>query len=207
MITDNLESIESHYGELNPTLVAVSKKQPDDRINQALDAGIRNFGENRVQEAYTRWRHRRDTYRNLKLHLIGPLQTNKVKDAVQLFDYIHTVDREKLAKAIHNHAPNIPCFIQVNTGAEPQKSGILVDELNDFYQFCIHDLRMNIMGLMCIPPIDRNPETHFQLLSKKAKFLNLPNLSMGMSNDFDLAIKYGATHIRVGSALFGERNS
>lgn len=207
MITDNLKSIQSHYGDAKPTLIAISKKQPDDRVNQALDAGIREFGENRVQEAQTRWSNRRDKFRNLKLHLIGPLQTNKVKDAVELFDCIHTIDREKLAHTVYKHAPNMPCFIQVNTGAEPQKSGILIDELDDFHAFCVSDLGMNIIGLMCIPPADRASDNHFQLLAQHARKLNLTNLSMGMSGDYQTALEHGATHIRIGSGLFGERES
>jgi len=185
-------------------LIAVSKKQPDGRIDEALDAGIRIFGENRVQEAQSRWAHRRDIYSDLKLHLIGPLQSNKVKDACDLFDAIHTLDREKLAKKIHGYRPDIPCFIQVNTGNEQQKAGVSINKLHEFYQFCM-DLKMNIIGLMCIPPIDESPEIHFQLLAEKGKELNLHNLSMGMSGDYETALKYGATHIRVGSKLFGKR--
>lgn len=187
-------------------LIAVSKQQPEERIDEALNAGIRIFGENRVQEAQSRWVHRRETYPDLKLHLIGPLQSNKAKDACDLFDVIHTLDREKLAVKIHQHAPNMRCFIQVNIGEEPQKAGISTNELNDFYQFCLN-LGMNIVGLMCLPPVNETVDTHFELLTRKAKELGLPNLSMGMSSDYESALKHGATHIRVGSGLFGERKT
>lgn len=206
MITDNLRTIQSHMDGYDAECIAVSKKQTDDRIDEALDAGIRIFGENRVQEAQSRWTHRRAIYPGLKLHLIGPLQSNKVKDACDLFDVIHTLDREKLALKIHEHAPEIPCFIQVNIGNEPQKAGIAINDLNDFHQFCI-DLEMHIIGLMCIPPLDESPQPHFQLLADKAKKLNLQNLSIGMSGDYETALKHGATHIRVGSALFGQRKT
>lgn len=205
MITDNLRDIRKNYENAHPELIAVSKKQPDDKIDEALDAGIRIFGENRVQEAIERWEHRKSSYPDLKLHLIGPLQTNKVKHAVQLFDCIHTLDRKKLARAIHTHAPDMPCFIQVNTGEEEQKAGISLSDLINFYQFCTTDLNMNIIGLMCIPPRDAPAGLHFGLLHKYAKKLSIPHLSMGMSGDYDIALKYGATHIRVGSKLFGER--
>lgn len=204
MITDNLKAIRSTIGEYRPTLIAVSKQQPDDRIEDALGTGIRIFGENRVQEAYERWEDRKTNYPDLELHLIGPLQTNKVKDAVKLFNCIHTLDREKLVRAIHTHAPKMPCFIQVNIGNEPQKSGIAKDDIDHFYKFCM-DLGLNIIGLMCIPPIDQDPKPHFEWLRDKATKLNLPHLSMGMSNDFETALECGATHIRVGSKLFGAR--
>jgi pyridoxal phosphate enzyme (YggS family) len=205
MITDNLRDIQSHIGDHTPTLIAVSKQQPDDRIVEALDAGLRVYGENRVQEAAKRWTTRKNQFPDLELHLIGPLQTNKVKDAVSLFDCIHTLDREKLARHIYKHEPDMPCFIQVNVGDEPQKAGIGKNDLDNFYKFCTVDLNMNIIGLMCIPPIDENPIPHFQWLANKAKSLNLPDLSMGMSGDYADALACGATHIRVGSALFGPR--
>lgn len=206
MITDNLRDIKSLYNDNNPTLIAVSKNQSNEAIDEALTAGLRVFGENKVQEAYEHWEARKTQYDDLELHLIGPLQTNKVKQAVELFDIIHTLNREKLAKSIHKHAPNIPCFIQVNTGNEPQKSGISVIELDSFYKFCTTNLDLNIIGLMCIPPRDEEPALHFQLLAKLAKKLNLSNLSMGMSGDFGIAINHGATHIRVGTKLFGKRD-
>jgi pyridoxal phosphate enzyme (YggS family) len=205
MITDNLRDIQSHYKNTNPELIAVSKQQPDEKIDEALNAGLRIFGENRVQDAIERWIPRKPHYPDLKLHLIGPLQTNKVKQATELFDCIHTLDREKLAISINTHALNMPCFIQVNTGEEEQKNGITPSDLIDFHGFCTNDLNMHIIGLMCIPPKDESSRLHFGVLHKYAQKLNLPNLSMGMSGDYDIALKYGATHIRVGSKLFGER--
>lgn len=207
MISDNLNAIKSIIGNNKTTLIAVSKKQPEKNIQEALDCGIRIFGENRVQEAYERWEYRKVDYPDLELHLIGPLQTNKVKSAVELFDVIQTLDREKLAREIVKHRSDMPCFIQVNTGEEDQKAGILPHELKDFYHFCCNDLKMTIRGLMCIPPIDAPAGLHFGLLANKAKILGLKELSMGMSDDYALALQYGATHIRVGSALFGERQS
>lgn len=192
------------------TLVAVSKVQPDDRIDAALDAGHRVFGENRVQEAQGRWAHRRADYPDLKLHMIGPLQTNKVKEAVKLFDVIETLDREKLARALSDEMKKqnraLPCFIQVNTGDEDQKAGVSVSELPPLYDFCVRECGLNIIGLMCIPPLDDPPALHFALLKKHADALGLGELSMGMSGDFEKAIPLGATYVRVGSAIFGERD-
>lgn len=193
-------------GDVN--LVAVSKKQPIDRIHAMLKTGHRLYGENRVQEAKERWSDLRPQYPDLTLHLIGPLQTNKVKDAVELFDVIETLDRPKLAKALSvemdKQGKSLPCFIQVNTGAEDQKAGIAPGELPEFLKLC-HDLRLNIIGLMCIPPVDAPPALHFAFLNKLAAQNNLKELSMGMSSDFEKAVPLGATYVRVGSALFGER--
>ena len=191
------------------TLIAVSKQQPDDRIETALDSGVRIFGENRVQEAQMRWQARRPRYPDLHLHLIGPLQSNKAGDAVALFDVLHTIDRPKIAaalkKAMDKQNRQLPCFIQVNTGDEPQKAGIAPTEVADFLAYCRTDVELNICGLMCIPPIDEEAAMHFALLKSLADQLALPQLSMGMSGDFEEAIDFGATHIRVGSALFGSR--
>ena len=191
------------------TLIAVSKQQPDDRIETALDSGVRIFGENRVQEAQMRWQARRPRYPDLHLHLIGPLQSNKAGDAVALFDVLHTIDRPKIAaalkKAMDKQNRQLPCFIQVNTGDEPQKAGIAPTEVADFLAYCRTDLELNICGLMCIPPIDEEAAMHFALLKSLADQLALTQLSMGMSGDFEEAIGFGATHIRVGSALFGSR--
>lgn len=192
-------------------LVAVSKKQPDERIDEALAAGHRVFGENRVQEAKQRWQERRLQYPDLELHLIGPLQTNKVKDAVALFDVIEVIDREKLASALAQEmckqGKDLPCFIQVNTGDEAQKAGIHPDALADFYDFCYIENGLNIVGLMCIPPADEPPALHFALLKKYAGDLGLAQLSMGMSADFERAISLGATSVRVGTGVFGARES
>lgn len=192
------------------TLIAVSKQQPDDKIQWALDAGLRQFGENRVQEAQTHWTHRRSEYNDLVLHLIGPLQSNKVRDAVQLFDVIHTVDRLKIAKALADEmraqSKRLPCFIQVNTGNEPQKAGISFTELPDFYRTCTEELGLDIIGLMCIPPVNDEPTPHFRALKTHGEALGLKKFSMGMSDDYSEAIQCGATHIRIGSALFGTRS-
>ena len=191
------------------TLIAVSKQQPEARIDSALKEGLRVFGENRVQEAQQRWQPRRPLYPDLELHLIGPLQSNKAADAVALFDILHTIDRPKIAKAVKQEMDKqnrqLPCFIQVNTGEEPQKTGIAPKEIPDFLAFCRSEIGLNIAGLMCIPPVDEEAAMHFALLKTYAKQQSLAKLSMGMSGDFEQAIAFGATHIRVGSALFGER--
>ncbi len=197
------------YGDAPVTLVAVSKRQSDDKIDAALIAGQRVFGENRVQEANQRWVGRRTAYSDLTLHLIGQLQTNKAAEAVALFDIIEVVDREKLARALAKEMKrqnrSLPCYIQVNTGEEPQKSGILPDQLDEFTQFCKHELALPVIGLMCIPPVDEEPAMHFALLNRMAQRLSLPKLSMGMSGDYIEAIGFGATSVRVGSAIFGAR--
>ena len=194
------------------TLVAVSKVQPEDRIKQMLACGQRVFGENRVQEASERWNeNRRAKYPDLKLHLIGPLQTNKVKDAVALFDVIETLDRVKLANKIAQECEKqnkqIECYIQVNTGAEDQKAGILPLDLKALYDHATIECGLNIVGLMCIPPVDQPAGLHFGLLRILAEDLGLQKLSMGMSGDFEQAIRFGASSVRVGSALFGERSA
>ena len=201
----------TRYGLEPVTLVAVSKRQPEEKIDAALAAGQRVFGENRVQEARQRWTVRRKTYSDLTLHLIGPLQTNKAADAVALFDVIEVVDREKLARVIAKEMARqnrvLPCYVQVNTGEEPQKSGILPDQLDDFIQFCKSELALPVIGLMCIPPVDEEAAMHFALLNTMAQRLSLNKLSMGMSNDYIDAIGFGATSVRVGSAIFGVRDS
>jgi pyridoxal phosphate enzyme (YggS family) len=190
-------------------LVAVSKIQPPDRIAAALASGQRLFGENRVQEAKAHWDGLRAQYPDLKLHLIGHLQTNKARDAVALFDCIETVDRpdlaDALAKEMEKQDRKIPCFVQVNTGEEPQKGGVLPDGLPDLLDHC-RKLRIDVRGLMCIPPVDEPPSPHFALLKKLAHRHGLLDLSMGMSADFEDAIALGATYIRLGTALFGERD-
>ena len=194
-----------------PTLVAVSKRQPDDRIEAALAAGHRVFGENRVQEAQQRWSDRRAAFPDLKLHLIGPLQTNKAADAVALFDVIESVDRPKLARALaaemDRQGRQLACYIQVNTGEEAQKSGIMPAEVDDFIAFCRTECGLDIVGLMCIPPQDEEAAMHFALLRTMAARNGLAGLSMGMSGDFDEAVAFGATSVRVGSAIFGPRNT
>ena len=189
-------------------LIAVSKVQPNERVLNVLEQGQTIFGENKVQEAQGKWPMFRENFSNIKVHLIGPLQSNKVKQAVELFDAIHTVDRLKLAQKLSNEiqaqgkAPEL--FIQINTGEEKQKSGIVPSEADQFISDCI-SLDLPIKGLMVIPPINEEPTLHFGLLRKIARRNGLTGLSMGMSSDFESAIAMGATHIRVGSAIFGER--
>ncbi|MBY5990098.1 YggS family pyridoxal phosphate-dependent enzyme [Roseovarius atlanticus] len=190
------------------SLIAVSKVQPDARVTAVLDEGHRVFGENRVQEAAGKWPGFRESYDGVELHLIGPLQTNKTRQAFELFDTIHSVDRPKLARTIariaqeEGRCPGL--FIQVNTGEEDQKAGILPSEADAFVADC-RDLDLTIEGLMCIPPVDEEASLHFSLLAKIAERNGLSGLSMGMSGDFERAIALGATHVRVGSAIFGER--
>jgi PLP dependent protein len=190
------------------TLIAVSKVQPNARVEAVLKEGHRSFGENRVQEAAGKWPGFRETYDGIDLHLIGPLQSNKARQAWDLFDAIHTLDRPKLATTFARlaqetgHCP--PLFIQVNTGEEPQKAGITPSETDAFVKEC-KSLDLPVHGLMCIPPVDETPSLHFALLRKLADRNGLSQLSMGMSDDFEQAIAFGATHIRVGSALFGDR--
>jgi len=189
-------------------LIAVSKVQPLERVRNVLEMGHRLYGENRVQEAEERWSVLRPDFPDTDLHLVGPLQSNKVRPALELFSTIHSVDRPKLARAIARIAqevgrcPNL--FIQVNTGEEPQKAGIAPDEVDGFVVEC-RAMDLNIAGLMCLPPVDEEAALHFALLAKLADRNGLTGLSMGMSADFEKAIKFGATHIRVGSAIFGER--
>ena len=198
--------------ERNPadvSLVAVSKTHPAETIQLALNTGYRVFGENKVQEAEEKWPDLKSTYPDATLHLIGPLQSNKTKRAVQLFDVIETVDRIKIAKALAREmdAQNIrpECYIQVNTGEEPQKTGVLPADVDAFIKQCRDELKLPIVGLMCIPPAEDNPSLHFGLLSEMAKRNGLHNLSMGMSSDFETAVEFGATSVRVGTAIFGFR--
>ena len=199
----------SLYKSEIPTLIAVSKKQEDYKINDALLCGQKYFGENRVQEAMQRWESKLKRYKDVELRLIGPLQTNKVKQALKLFNVIETLDREKLAKEIANNindeTKTQSFYIQINTGDEGQKSGIGALEADDFINYCKNDLALPISGLMCIPPEIEEPAMHFSLLKKIAYRNNLQKLSMGMSNDFEEAIKFGATSVRIGSMFFGER--
>ena len=192
-----------------PKLVAVSKKQNEEKVIEALEAGQIYFGENRVQEAQQRWASKIQKYKNLQIRLIGPLQTNKVKEALNLFDIIETIDREKLAneiaKKFNNSVKTKSFYIQINTGGEIQKSGIDPKQSDNFIKYCKEELRLPIVGLMCIPPLNEEPSMHFALLRKIADKNNFNELSMGMSNDFKEAIKFGTTSVRVGSAIFGNR--
>lgn len=190
-------------------LIAVSKVQPLDRVVAVLDQGHRLFGENYVQEASAKWPDLRAQFGAVQVHMIGPLQTNKAKLAVELFDAIHTLDRlslaEKLAKLAQTRGACPQVFVQVNTGAEPQKAGILPDDTDDFIARC-RAMDLPVQGLMCIPPEGEDPAPHFTLLAQMAARTGLSGLSMGMSSDFEAAVAHGATHIRVGSAIFGARD-
>jgi PLP dependent protein len=190
------------------TLVAASKAQPETRLRAALEAGQRVFGENYVQEALAHWSACRQHYPDLRLHMIGPVQTNKARDAVACFDVIETLDRPKLAQALAKEMARqeraLPCFIQVNTGEEPQKAGVWPGETDAFVAEC-RALGLDVVGLMAIPPEDDEPSLHFALLAKIAARNGLAQLSMGMSADYEIAVQFGATHVRVGSALFGPR--
>ena len=210
VINSRIESAEKSAGKAigSTQLIAVSKVQPNERVLNVLKQGHEVFGENKVQEAHGKWPMFRENFSNVKVHLIGPLQSNKVKQAVELFDAIHTVDRLKLAQKLSNEiqiqgkAPEM--FIQINTGEEEQKSGIPPKDADQFIQDCL-SLDLPIKGLMVIPPVNEEPSLHFGLLRKIAQRNGLTGLSMGMSSDFESAIAMGATHIRVGSAIFGER--
>lgn len=191
-------------------LIAVSKVQPNEKVAQALQAGHRVFGENKVQEAQQKWPDFRAQFEGVELHLIGSLQTNKTSDAVALFDVIQTVDRPKLAKSLKTEMDaqgrNVRLYIQVNTGEEDQKGGVLPADLPDLLALCRDELGLTIEGLMCIPPIDDEPAFHFALLKKLADRHGLDKLSMGMSGDYELAAQMGAHYVRVGTAVFGARD-
>jgi pyridoxal phosphate enzyme (YggS family) len=191
------------------TLVAVSKTNPAGAVRAALVAGQRVFGENRVQEALEKFPGLRGAFPDLVLHLIGPLQTNKVKEAVAHFDVIETVDRPRLAEALAREMAHtgrrLPCFIEVNTGEEAQKSGVLPEAADAFIADCRDRLELPIVGLMCVPPLGEEPALHFALLREIARRNGLAGLSMGMSADYETAIRFGATHVRVGTAIFGAR--
>jgi pyridoxal phosphate enzyme (YggS family) len=198
-IINSIRSISS-----NANLVVVCKNQTIDRIRILLDHGHVHFAENRVQEAEAKWSNLSD--KNIQLHLIGGLQSNKAKQAFQIFNYIHSLDSEKLAKTFSSlesvNQKKIKYFIQVNIGSEPQKNGLNISQVPNFVNYCVNDLKLNILGLMCIPPVSQNPESYFLKLKQLNNSNNLKELSMGMSNDFETAIKCGSTFVRVGSSIF-----
>jgi pyridoxal phosphate enzyme (YggS family) len=206
--TDKFISLQKNIYKLNPkvNLIVVSKNQTMDKLIPIINAKQIHFGENRVQEAIQKWKITKDKFSDLKLHLIGKLQSNKAKEAFDFFDYIHSLDSEKLAQIFYklesNSTKRMKYFIQVNIGSETQKSGVSIDNVDAFIKFCNFDLRLNVIGLMCIPPAISNIDHYFKKLSEIASHNNLKELSMGMSNDYEIAIKYGATYIRVGSAIF-----
>ena len=198
----------------NPTkpvkIIAVSKTFLINHILPLIEHGHQHFGENKVQEAISKWAEIKKERTDLKLHMIGKLQTNKAKDAVKIFDYIHSLDNQKLADALAKHQKNlnksIEYFIQVNIGNEAQKSGIPISELDPFYNYCVNEIKLKITGLMVIPPNDNNSEKYFKSLNELNKSLSLENLSMGMSSDYLSAIKHQATFVRIGSSIFGARS-
>ncbi len=193
----------------SPKVIAVSKTFKLEKILPLIDYGHLDFGENKVQEAIEKWSEIKTKKKDIQLHLIGKLQSNKAKFAIKIFDYIHSLDSEKLAKKISEEQSkqnkNIKLFIQVNIGNEDQKSGISINQLNDFYQFC-KQLNLNIIGLMCIPPFDQNSEGYFKEMQSLKEKLNLKELSMGMSSDYLQAVDYSSTYLRIGSSIFGKRD-
>ncbi len=210
-VTDRIATAARRHGRApgSVRLVAITKMHGADRIVPALEAGHRLYGENRVQEAQAKWPALRERFADLSLHLVGPLQTNKARDAVTLFDAIETVDRPKLAASLAKEMDRVgrrpDCFIQVNTGEEPQKAGVLPLDVDGFVAACRETYALPVVGLMCIPPIDEEPALHFALLRDMAERNGLQGLSMGMSADFETAIAFGATHVRIGTAIFGPR--
>ena len=193
-----------------PQIIAVTKTWPMSKIIPLLDMGHIHFGENKIQEAEKKWLEIKNKYNSLQLHMLGKLQSNKAKNAVKLFDYIHSLDNEKLAKKINQFEKELnkktKIFIQVNLGEETQKSGISLKYLNDFYKYCSKDLLLNIIGLMCLPPIDSDSSKYFKVLKEAGNKLSLSNLSMGMSEDYENAILNGSTFLRLGTVIFGKRN-
>ncbi len=214
IIVERFNKIKFNIESLNPikavNIIAVSKTFTLDKIYPLLDYGHCHFGENKVQEASSKWSDVKKNNKNLKLHMIGKLQSNKAKDAVKLFDFIHSLDSQKLADALAKHQTNLnknlKYFIQVNIGNEIQKSGIPISELDPFYNYCVNEINLNIIGLMIIPPNENNSNKYFKLLNELNKSLALEELSMGMSSDYMDAIKNGASYIRVGSSIFGSRS-
>ena len=200
----------SFYSSLpGPFLIAVSKQQPDNKIEDALKAGHRMFGENKLQDGIKRWSKFLDIHKDIELHYIGHLQTNKVKKALNFFDVIHTLDRKNLALEISKYLTSTSktksFMIQVNTGNEKNKSGVSLDEFEEFLKFVI-SLKIPVKGLMCLPPVDEEPSIHFCILKELANKFKLSNLSMGMSMDYEKAIKFGSTYLRIGTSFFGKRN-
>ena len=202
-------AVEADRAVSDITLVAISKIHDAARITPVLEVGHRVFGENRVQEAAAKWPDLKQRFPGVELHLVGPLQTNKVKQAVALFDVIETVDRPKLARALAREMAasgrDLPCYIEINTGEEPQKAGIMPADADAFITLCSDELGLTLAGLMCIPPFDEEPSLHFALLADIARRHDMDGLSMGMSADFETAVRLGATHVRIGTAIFGHR--
>jgi len=214
MIIESFNKIKSNIDKLKPAkpvnIVAISKTFSLEHIKPLIDFGHNHFGENKVQEAKVKWSEIKKTNQNLSLHMVGKLQSNKTKDAVNIFDYIHSLDNQKLADTLAKHQKNmnkiLKYFIQINIGNEIQKSGISVSELDPFYNYCVNELNLKVIGLMVIPPNDNNTEKYFKSVNQLNKSLALEHLSMGMSADFSSAIENGSTFVRIGSAIFGSRS-
>ena len=212
-VIQNFLRIKNQISILNPKtkLIVVSKGQSIDKIKLLIDSGHLDFGENKVQEATLKWSDIVSDNKNINLHLIGGLQSNKAKDAFKIFNYIHSLDSEKLARIFSdlekNNSKKIKYFIQVNIGNEIQKNGLNISLVSDFVQYCQNDLKLNILGLMCIPPVNNSPESFFLKLKKLNDDNYLKDLSMGMSDDFEIAAKLGSTYVRVGTAIFGKRSN
>ena len=204
------EIISKKQLKTKPKIVVVTKTFPLNKILPLLENGHIHYGENKIQEAENKWIDTKNRYKNLQLHMIGKLQTNKAKKAVKLFDYIHSLDDDRLALKLSHHEKElnkkVKLFIQMNLAEEPQKSGIMFNDLNNFYNYCTKDLSLNVIGLMCMPPVDSNSQEYFKKLKKAAEQLNLEDLSMGMSSDYEQAILSGSTYLRLGTIILGERN-
>ena len=194
-----------------PEIIAVTKTFPLNKITPLLETGHIHFGENKIQEAERKWPEVKKIYKDLQLHMLGKLQSNKAKKAIKLFDYIHSLDNAKLALKLNQHEKELnkkmKSFIQVNIDEENHKSGILLNDLNSFYNYCTKELSLNVIGLMCLPPINSNSNEYFRILKKASENLNLEDLSMGMSADYEQAILNGSTYLRLGTAIFGERST
>ena len=209
IIVERFNKIKSNISNLDVNIIAVSKTFPFDSVKPLIDIGHLHFGENKVQEAEAKWAKHQKTNKKIKLHMVGKLQTNKAKQAVQLFDYIHSLDSKRLADSLSKQENKIKkkvkYFIQVNIGNESQKSGILPNDLDNFYNYCSREVNLNVIGLMAIPPNDGNEEKYFKFLYESNVSLGLKELSMGMSSDYLTALKFKSTFLRIGSSIFGER--
>jgi len=215
---EQLEFIKNKINEIinkkqlktKPKIIVVTKTFSLEKILPLLEYGHVHYGENKVQEAEDKWGKTKKNYKNLQLHMVGKLQSNKAKKAVELFDYIHSLDNEKLALKISQYQKelnkNIKLFIQLNLADEDNKAGLTINNLNSFYNFCVKKLSLNVVGLMCLPPVDQNTDKYFKLLKKSSKDLNLKELSMGMSSDFENAVANGSTFLRLGTSIMGKRN-
>ena len=205
------EIINQKQLKTNPTIIVISKTFSLEQIKPLMDNGHTHFGENKIQEAESKWSELINTNKSLQLHMVGKLQSNKAKKAVKLFNFIHSLDNEKLALKLSQSEKElnkkIKLFVQVNLGEEVQKTGVDLKDLNNFYNYCSYDLKLNIIGLMCLPPINLNSDKFFKILKGSADKLNLKELSMGMSSDFEKAISNGSTYLRLGTAILGERNA